>query len=1115
MTTPIPCPPSLPFLGHITSIDKDLPLLSFSLLAQQYGEIYQFHQFSVKKVVVSSYELMHDVSDDKKFFKNIGGVLEQVRNGVGDGLVTARPDEENWGLAHRLLTPAFGAVGIRDMFDDMCDIATQLIVKWERFGPGAVINPAEDFTRLTFDTITLCAMSHRLNSFYRETNHPFVQAMVDFLLESGRRTFRPSVVTNVMGYNTKYEADIKVMTDLANDIIADRKKNPTEKNDLLNRMLNGKDPKTGKGLSDENIRYNLLTFLIAGHETTSSIATLSFTLYYLLKNPEAMRKLRQEVDEVLGDQPPQLQDLSKLTYLNACLRECLRLSPASPIRSVDARDDTVIGGGKYTIQKGQSVIITTGRAQRDPKIWGEDADEFKPERMLDGKFDQLPPHAWQPFGFGMRACIGRALAWQEMLILIPLILQRFDIAMENPSYELEIKQTLTIKPKEFHIRAAPRKGRAVPLAIPSSSLLQARRGDEKKPSKTTVPVQDTVSNTPVYVMYGSNTGTSETFAQRIASDAASYGFRASIGTLDSFTGKIPTDGPVVIITASFEGEPADNAAHFVEWITSLKGSELTNVSYGLFGCGNRDWYQSYQRIPTLIDRLLEERGGRRLVPRGVGDASAAEFFERYDDWQAQLWESLSQEYKTVVSQSPDIPRGLEMKTVDPGTFRASVLRQPDAALGTVVENTLLTKPGTSPKRHIVFELPEGMSTRAGDYLAILPSNPVRDVQRVIARFGLSGEQEIILSTTGPTPLPVNRPIGIFALLSGYVEISQPATTRDLNVLMSAENAPVDFLRELTSDYSGKVVARRLSILDILEDHSSMKLSFATYLHMLPSMRVRQYSISSSPLWDAQRVSLTVSVVDAPSIAGRKEGFLGVASTYLAGLRPGDKVQIAVRASATAFHPPADPTIPMVMFAAGSGLAPMRGFLQERAMQKKAGREVAKSLLFFGCRSPELDYLYSDSDLKEWIELGVVDVRPAFSRATELSHGCKYIQDRIWLDRADVNELYDKHAKFYTCGARRIAQGIKDVLSKMIMDRHNVNESEAEEMFERAIQGSWRYVRSSEPPMTNAPPALAFKLKLLIPLPVESLAPYPPQAQSEVERERWGERKDRGLPRATG
>ena len=182
------------------------------------------------------------------------------------------------------------------------------------------------------------------------------------------------------------------------------------------------------------------------------------------------------------------------------------------------------------------------------------------------------------------------------------------------------------------------------------------------------------------------------------------------------------------------------------------------------------------------------------------------------------------------------------------------------------------------------------------------------------------------------------------------------------------------------------------MLDLLEQYPDLAISFAAFLSLMPAMRVRQYSISSSPLWNAQRVTLTVSVIDTPALAGHTERFLGVASTYLASLRPGDKVQMAVRPSAAAFHPPADPRAPLVLFCAGSGLAPMRGFLQERACQKAAGREIGKTLLFFGCRRPTEDFLYSDSDLKEWQELGVVDVRPAFSRESDKSFGCKYIQE---------------------------------------------------------------------------------------------------------------------------
>ena len=218
--------------------------------------------------------------------------------------------------------------------------------------------------------------------------------------------------------------------------------------------------------------------------------------------------------------------------------------------------------------------------------------------------------------------------------------------------------------------------------------------------------------------------------------------------------------------------------------------------------------------------------------------------------------------------------------------------------------------------------------------------------------------------------------------------------RDLDILLKAKNSDSSAatLKDLQENYAEKVFARRLSVLDILEDNKDIDLPLSTFLQMLPAMRIRQYSISSSPLWNPQHATLTLTVVDAPAKSGRPEAFLGVASTYIAGLRPGDKAQLAIRPSNAAFHPPSDPTVPMVMMCAGSGLAPMRGFLQERAEQKKAGREVATSLLFFGCRKPGEDYLYSDAEMKEWRELGIVDVRAAFSRETEASEGCRYVQE---------------------------------------------------------------------------------------------------------------------------
>ncbi|KAL5632425.1 hypothetical protein ACGC1H_005399 [Rhizoctonia solani] len=1041
MTTPIPQPPAIPFLGNVTDIDTELPSKSFTLLAKQYGEIFALNMLGKSIVAVSSVKLAQEVLDEKRFHKALGTALVEVRNLVSDGLFTSYHGETNWGVAHRILMPAFGPLSIKGMFDDMFDVISQLVLKWERFGPEHEIDPTDDFTRLAFETIALCTFSYRLNTFYTEGEPPFVKAMGDFLKECFLRSRRPTIVQALSyGSNAKYAADMDIMNNLANKIVKDRKDHPSDKKDLLNAMLLGRDPQTGQGLSEENIKAQMLTFLIAGHETTSGM--LSFVMAHVMKNPEVYAKIRNEVDTVLGKDPIRFEHLSKLTYINAVLRESLRVTPSIGQYAVTPHEDEIIGDGKYLIKKGTIVVVSAGDIGRDPTVWGEDANTFNPDRMLDGKFEALPPKAWIPFGNGARACIGRPFAWQEALIAIATLFQKFDFKPHDESFTLQFKQTLTLKPKDFTFHAIPRKG------APSFSVAAASSQATNGPTPGKEIVAGESKGSPLYVLYGSNTGSCEGFAQNIASEAAGKGFRATIGTLNSTVGNLPKDGPVVIVTASFEGEPADNAGHFVEvLVNSTNAKDLEGVSFAVFGAGNHDWVHTYQRIPRLIDETLEKKGAKRLLDRGEGDAGGDRFTESFDEWENKLWEALSKEYSVAAIEGSSAP-SVEVKFVGAPTDRAATLRQPDSRLGLVVENRLLTVAGAPTKRHLEFELPEDMTYQAGDYLAILPSNPPEYVRRVLARFKVSPEQEVVLSAAGPTTLPTGKPVSISEVLSGFVEVGQVASKRNISTLLehtkdSTTRADLETLVTSFSIKDGHPTT--FSMLDLLEKYPDIDLPLGTFIASLPTMRLRQYSISSSPLWNPSHVTLTIGVV-------AQGQFLGVASNYLANLRKGDRVQMAVRPSSKGFHPPSDPNIPMVLFAAGSGMAPFRGFIQERAMQKKAGREVAKSLLFFGCRKPDEDFLYSEAELAEWKELGVVDIRPAFSRAPEQSEGQKYVQDRVWNDRELVREYYAKDAKFYTCGGNHVATGIRDACVRIIAEGK-------EEADEERIQEIWNKIQA--------------------------------------------------------
>lgn len=290
--------------------------------------------------------------------------------------------EENWGIAHRVLMPAFGPLSIRNMFNEMHDIATQLTLKWARYGPEAQIVVTDDFTRLTLDTLALCSMGYRFNSYYSSTLHPFVEAMGDFLVEAGNKSRRlPLPGVFFRARDQKFNDDIEVLRSTAREVLESRKAEGGggTRRDLLTAMLEGVDPKTGKKMTDESIMDNLITFLIAGRETTSGL--LSFAFYQLLKHPEACQKAQKEVDGVVGKGRIKVDHLSSLPYVNGLLRETLRLNATIPQFTVEPLEDTLLAG-KYPVKGGETIINLLAKSHLDPSVYSEDANEFKPERML-------------------------------------------------------------------------------------------------------------------------------------------------------------------------------------------------------------------------------------------------------------------------------------------------------------------------------------------------------------------------------------------------------------------------------------------------------------------------------------------------------------------------------------------------------------------------------------------------------------------------------------------------------------------------------------------------------------------------------------------------------------
>jgi cytochrome P450/NADPH-cytochrome P450 reductase len=260
----------------------------------------------------------------------------------------------------------------------------------------------------------------------------------------------------------------------------------------------------------------------------------------------------------------------------------------------------------------------------------------------------------------------------------------------------------------------------------------------------------------------------------------------------------------------------------------------------------------------------------------------------------------------------------------------------------------------------------------------------------------------------------------------------------------------ELLRLAGLDFEVEVGEKRLSPLDILEKYPSAALPLSSFLVMLPPMRIRQYSISSSPLSDPTKATITWSVLDTPSKAGGR--FLGVASNYLSNVGTNDRIHVAVKPSHGAFHLPADiEKTPIIMLCAGTGLAPFRGFVEERAIQKAAGRQLAPAFLFIGCAHPDRDRLFAE-ELDHWAGEGVVKIFYAYSKAKESSKGCKYVQDRLWEEREEMTQQFNEGAKIYICGSATVGEGVAKTIKKIYSKAAEAKsisktEAEVEEWFE--------------------------------------------------------------------
>ncbi|MCM3883211.1 cytochrome P450 [Frankia sp. R82] len=430
-------------------------------VARRLGPIYRWRiSDDYAPLLVSSQELVADVCDDSRFGKDLGAGLRFAREYIGDGLFTAYTEEENWRRAHTILRPAFAVDGLRGYHAFMLRAARRLLDRWDQAagqggtGPTPVDVPG-DLTRMTLDTIGLAGFGYDLESFTREEPHPFVRAM------NGALTYSRLQVGRAPGAEDpdltgQYRADCATMAQTVDEVIRARRAAPsTGPKDLLDLMLAAPYPQTGELLDELNVRFQVISFLIAGHETTSGL--LSFALYYLMKDPETLHLAQREVDVAFGADPnpePAFAEVRKLTYIRQVLQEALRLWPTAP--SFDRRPlhDTLLAG-RYPVRAGETISVVTSMLHRDA-VWGDDVELFDASRFGRDQMAQRPPHSYKPFGTGQRSCIGQQFALHEAMLMLALLVHRYRL-LDHGGYSLDVRQTLTLKPAGFTMTLARRR----------------------------------------------------------------------------------------------------------------------------------------------------------------------------------------------------------------------------------------------------------------------------------------------------------------------------------------------------------------------------------------------------------------------------------------------------------------------------------------------------------------------------------------------------------------------------------------------------------------------------------------------------------------------------------